>query len=171
MENEKKDQRRRFEEIARDFTPRIFKMIYNMIEDYETTKDLTQDVFVNAWKGFSSFRGDASIYTWIYRIALNRVFRYRRKNARWKIISIDDIKPTGMKENPEKNFFKEADRALIRNTIQDLPENYQAVLILRYYEDNDYATIAKILGIPVGTVRSRLHRGISTLTNLIKERI
>lgn len=171
MENEKKDQRRRFEEIARDFTPRIFKMIYNMIEDYETTKDLTQDVFVNAWKGFSSFRGDASIYTWIYRIALNRVFQYRRKNARRKIISIDDIKPTEMKENPEKNFFKEADRALIRNTIQDLPENYQAVLILRYYEDNDYATIAKILGIPVGTVRSRLHRGISTLTNLIKEKI
>ena len=65
---------RNFEQIVKEYTPRIFKMIYNMTFDYETSKDLTQDVFVRAWSNFNSFRGEASIYTWIYRIALNRVF-------------------------------------------------------------------------------------------------
>lgn len=79
MENEKMEKSRNFEQIVKRYTPRIFKMIYNMIGNYENTKDLTQDVFVKAWNGFDSFRGDASVYTWIYKIALNSVFEYRKK--------------------------------------------------------------------------------------------
>lgn len=161
---------RNFEQIVKRYTPRIFKMIYNMIGNYENTKDLTQDVFVKALNGFDSFRGDASVYTWIYKIALNSVFEYRKKDARKKIISIYDIKHPEMEEEPEKNLLQKADLELVKRSIQDLPPKYQTVIVLRYFEDNDYATIADILNIPIGTVRSRLHRGILILANLIREK-
>ncbi len=171
IENEK-EKKRRFEDIVTTNTPRIFKMIYNMIDDYETARDLTQDVFMNAWDAFSDFRGESSVYTWLYRIALNRVFQYRRKKALGgKTVSLDEAKSYETENNPKKNFLKKANCKLIKRSIRELPEKYQAVLILRYYEDYDYAAIAEILNIPIGTVRSRLHRGISNLTNIIRGKI
>lgn len=159
-----------FEKIVKKNTPRIYSMIYNMTNDYEIAKELTQEVFMNAWRGFGSFRGDSSVYTWLYRIALNTVFKYRRKQAREnKKISIDDIKNLSSENNPEKYVVEKSDRRLIKNLIYKLPRKYQEVLLLRYYENCDYSTIARTLEIPIGTVRSRLHRTLTKLGELVKE--
>lgn len=160
-----------FEKIVKKNTPRIYSMIYNMTNNYEITKELTQEVFMNAWRGFGSFRGDSAIYTWLYRIALNTVFKYRRDQARENNkISIDDIKNLAAESNPEKFMFEKSDRQLIKNLIYQLPRKYQEVLVLRYYEDCDYSKISKTLGIPIGTVRSRLHRTLTKLGELVKEK-
>jgi RNA polymerase sigma factor (sigma-70 family) len=172
---EKKDNEERkemFENIVKTHTARIYKMIYNMTNNYEISKELTQDVFTSAWKGFKSFRGDASVYTWLYRIALNTVFRHRRENARQKnFVSIDDISPPATENNPEKDLLHKSDQKLVKNMVLSLPRESQEILILRYYEDHDYTAISKILGIPIGTVRSRLHRSVTKLEELIKEKI
>ena len=161
-----------FEKIVKTNTPRIFKMIYNMTNNYQTAKDLTQDVFTSAWKGFKSFRGDSAVYTWLYRIALNTVFKYRRVKARQENkISIDEITPPAAEGTPEKLLSEKSDAALIRSSVYLLPKKYREVLVLRYYEDCDYSTIAQILGIPIGTVRSRLNRTITKLEKMIKEKI
>lgn len=147
-------------------------MIYNMTNNAEITKELAQDVFTNAWRGFKSFRGDSAIYTWLYRIALNTVFRYRREQARQaKIVSIDDITHPMAEGNPERFVVKKSEAELIKSMVYLLPRKYQEVLVLRYYEDCDYSTIAQILGIPIGTVRSRLNRTITKLGELVKEKI
>jgi RNA polymerase sigma-70 factor (ECF subfamily) len=149
-------------------------MIYNMTNNYEITKELTQDVFMNAWKGFKSFRGASSVYTWLYRIALNTVFKYRREQARQEnkiSIDIDNIKDPVTERNPEKFAVEKSDRNFIKSMVYLLPKKYQEVLVLRYYEDCDYATIARILEIPIGTVRSRLHRTLIKLEELMKEKI
>lgn len=170
---EKDEQRKkRFEKIVKTNTPRIFKMIYNMTNNYEITKELTQDVFMNAWKGFKSFRGASSVYTWLYRIALNTVFKYRRDQARQgNKISIDDIADPVTEGNPEKFTVDKADKKIIKSMINLLPKKYQEVLVLRYYEECDYATIARTLEIPIGTVRSRLHRTMIKLEELVREKI
>jgi len=169
---EKKNDKHReemFEQAVKKYTPRIYKMIYNMTKNYETTEDLTQDVFMNAWRGFKSFRGDASIYTWLYRIALNTVFKYRRQQARkGKIVSIDDIVPPKTQNNPEKFLVNKKDRHIIKKTLYALPKKHQEILILRYYEDFDYLKISQTLGIPIGTVRSRLHRALNKLEELVR---
>jgi len=160
-----------FENIIKTHTPRIYKMIYNMTNNYEITRELTQEVFMNAWRGFGSFRGDSSVYTWLYRIALNTVFKYRRTQSReGRKISIDDIKNLTTENNPEKFVIEKTDRQLIKNMVSLLPRKYQEVLVLRYYEDCDYSTIAKTLGIPIGTVRSRLHRTLAKLEEMVKEK-
>lgn len=172
---EKRDDEKRkelFEQVVKSNTPRIYKMIYNMTNNYEISKELTQEVFTNAWKGFKSFRGDSAVYTWLYRIALNVVFKYRRYQARKeKIISIDDIKHPSTESNPEKFLIQNSDQELVKKTIHSLPKKYQEVLVLRYYEGCDYSTIAQTLGIPIGTVRSRLNRTLTKLEELIKEKI
>jgi RNA polymerase sigma-70 factor (ECF subfamily) len=161
-----------FENIVKTHTARIYKMIYNMTNNYEIARELTQDVFTNAWKGFKSFRGDSSVYTWLYRIALNTVFRHRREKARQeKFVSVDEITPPATEDNPEKHLLQKSDRKLVKNMVFSLPRECQEILILRYYEDYDYSTISQILKIPIGTVRSRLHRTITKLEELIKEKI
>jgi RNA polymerase sigma-70 factor (ECF subfamily) len=161
-----------FEKIVKTNTARIYKMIYNMTNNYEIAKELTQDVFTSAWRAFSSFRGESSVYTWLYRIALNAVFKYRHEKARQgKIVSIDDITPPLSENNPEKFVLQKSDRHLVKSLVNSLPRKFQEVLILRYYEDHDYSTIAEILNIPIGTVRSRLNRTIAKLEELLKEKI
>ncbi len=161
-----------FEKVVKTHTQRIFKMIYNMTNNYEITKELTQDVFINAWRGFKSFRGDSAVYTWLYRIALNTVFKYRREKARQENkISIDEITPPAAEGNPEKFFNEKSKAQLIKSMVYLLPKKYQEVLALRYYEDCDYSTIAQILGIPIGTVRSRLNRTITKLEEMLKGKI
>jgi len=158
-----------FEQAVKKYTPRIYKMIYNMTNNYEITEDLTQDAFMNAWRSFKSFRGDSSIYTWLYRIALNTVFKYRRQQSRMeKIVSIDNIVPPETKNNPEKSLVSKNDRQIIKKTLYLLPSKHQEVLILRYYEDFDYLKISQTLGIPIGTVRSRLHRALNKLEELVR---
>jgi len=170
----KNDEQRKeiFEKVVKTNTPRIYKMIYNMTNNSEITKELTQEVFINAWRGFKSFRGDSAVYTWLYRIALNTVFKYRREQAReGKKISIDDITHLATEGNPEKFLVKKSDQQLIKSMTYLLPRKYQEVLVLRYYEGCDYSTISQILGIPIGTVRSRLHRTLNELGELVKEKI
>jgi RNA polymerase sigma-70 factor (ECF subfamily) len=171
--NKNDEQRKKiFEKVVKTNTPRIYKMIYNMTNNYEITKELTQEVFINAWRGFRSFRGDSAVYTWLYRIALNTVFKYRREQSRQaKIVPIDDITHPATENNPEKSLFKKSDQQLIKSMIYLLPRKYQEVLVLRYYENCDYSTIAQVLGIPIGTVRSRLNRTLNKLGELVKEKI
>ncbi len=172
-ENKSDEERKEiFEKVVKTHTPRIYKMIYNMTNNYEVAKELTQEVFTNAWKGFKSFRGDSAVYTWLYRIALNTVFKYRREQARQgKMISIDEIAHPKTENNPEKFLVQKNDRQLVKNMVYSLPKKYQEILVLRYYEDCNYSTISQILGIPIGTVRSRLHRTMTKLEELIKEKI
>jgi len=164
------EQSRYFEKFVKKYTPRIFKMIYNMINDYDTTKDLTQDVFFKAWDNIDSFRGESSIYTWIYRIAINRVFEYRKNTARMKTIPIEEIEVVEIEE-PEGILLMKKDMELLKDSIKELPLKYQSIITLRYFEDKDYATIARILQIPIGTVRSRLNRGLSSLVNIVRGKL
>ena len=158
-----------FEQAVKKYTPRIYKMIYNMTNNYEITEDLTQDVFMKAWRSFKSFRGDSSIYTWLYRISLNTVFKYRKQKSRMKkIVSIDDIVPPETKNNPEKSMLNKNDCQIVKQMLYSLPRKHQEILVLRYYEDFDYLKISQVLGIPIGTVRSRLHRALISLEELVR---
>lgn len=166
MENE--ETREKFAKAVREYTPRIFKMIYNMTGNYEKTRDLTQDVFLKAWEAYDDFRGESSLYTWIYRIALNRVYQYRRKKGRKDIISIEKIPDIESESNPEENIINDFEKKEIKQKIKELPDIYQNVIILRYFENFSYSQISRTLEIPVGTVRSRLHRGLKIFKSSLR---
>ena len=154
-----------FDEIVEKYTGRLFKMVYWLCGDYNESEDIVQEVFSIAWKNWKSFRGEASVYTWLYRIALNRVRRWHKKE---KPLPLDDAKDISNNSNPEKDFgIMEMRRELI-NAIGKLPQKLREPFVLKYIEDMDYQSISKSLRIPLGTVRSRLARARERLKDLLK---
>ncbi len=131
----------------------------------EDAKDLTQDVFLKVYKALPKFRGDANIYTWIYRIAINTANTFLKKRGRIQSTSIEDLEDHSLQFNlnNEENL-----KALLKSKIEELPEHYKDVLLLHYFEGFDYKEISDVLGINIGTVKSRLFRARELLSQKMR---
>jgi len=159
-----------FEEVIERYLPRIFNLVYYRVEDYEEAKDLTQDIFLKAFKAYPSFKGNSSPYTWLYRIALNHTTNYLKKRGRMKNVSLDEI----FEKNPEsfgytEDFKSELREEHIREKVMQLPHIYRDVIVLFYFESMSIDEISRLLNVPQGTVKSRLSRGREVLSRWLKE--
>jgi len=160
--------------IARYHQP-IFSLLARTVFDRDDAADLTQDVFVKVYRGVSSFHGESSLRTWIYRIALREASNQRRWWMRHKHreVAIDqemqdgeDGAPVCLKErlvDPSESPFDavvhEENRALVEKALKQVPEPFRTTLILRDIEGFVYEEVAEIEGVSLGTVKSRLVRG------------
>lgn len=152
-----------FDEIVELYKDRIFKMLFMKVGNMEDAMDLTQDVFFKVYKALASFRNESSIYTWIYKIALNTANTFLRKNGRLNQNYIDDVG-----ENTLKTSNQEELKTILKTKIEELPQHYRDVIILHYFEGFDYNEIAEILDINVGTVKSRLFRARQMLSEKMR---
>lgn len=142
--------------------PKIFRMVtaltYGSGMDAE---DLTQDVFLKAWKKSDSFHSDSNVGTWLYAIARNTVmdaYRKRKVRSLMGLFKQRDDGETVEPVDPDAGRATDNDelRDVLRKTISRLDEPYRSILILREVEDLSYAEIADITGTPEGTLKSRL---------------
>lgn len=152
-----------FDEIVELYKDRIFKMLFMKVGNMEDALDLTQDVFFKVYKALASFRNESSIYTWIYKIALNTANTFLRKNGRLNQNYIEDVG-----ENTLKTGNQEELKTILKTKIEELPQHYRDVIILHYFEGFDYNEIAEILDINVGTVKSRLFRARQMLSEKMR---
>jgi len=161
-----------FDELVDRYERRIFNLIYRIIGDYDEAADLTQDTFVAAYRAFDNFRGDASAYTWLYRVAVNvckNRFRELDKRRDMEGLSLDDGE-TGIGEvitdsgittplpTPERVVEREEMRRLVEDAIQSLPEDYRIVAVLRDLNGLTYREIAEAADLSVDVVKTRLAR-------------
>jgi len=159
--------------IAKYHQP-IFSLIARTIPDPADAADLTQDVFIKIYRGIGSFHGDSSLRTWIYRIALREASNQRRWWGRHKRQEItietecgdQDGQPFCLKdtlidlqESPFERAAHEEVRARVEEELRHVPEPFHAVVVLRDIEGFSYEEVAEILGVNLGTVKSRLMRG------------
>ena len=155
-----------FEELVKMYSDRLFRMVYSRIGDYHDTMDLVQEIFYRAYRGYGSFRGEASLFTWLYRIAINTTNRYLSRLGKRKEVPLNmDLVHM---DDPQKNLEKDEERDRLRRMLGRLNDDQRTILFLRYYEGLDYKEIADILGIPMGTVRSRLSRARASLEKLME---
>jgi len=154
-----------FDEIVHLYKDRIFKMLYMKVGNMEDAMDLTQDVFLKVYRALPGFRGDSNIYTWIYRIAINTANTFLKKRGRFQSSSIENMEDNSLKFNlnNEENL-----KTLLKSKIEELPEHYKDVLLLHYFEGFDYKEIADVLGINIGTVKSRLFRARELLSQKMR---
>jgi RNA polymerase sigma-70 factor (ECF subfamily) len=141
-----------------------------MVSGREEAEDVVQDTFVRAYEKLNAFRQDSSFYTWLYRIAVNTAL-YRQRQRRQEPAgeppqpSTEPSDPLG---SPTEHLLR-AERARdVRLALTRLAEEFRLVLVMRDVEGFDYQTIARILDISVGTVRSRLHRARSNMRELLR---
>jgi len=152
-----------FGELVRKYQDRLFRTMVHLMGHREDARDVVQEAFVQAFVKLESFRGGSAFYTWLYRIAFNLAASHGRR--RRPSGSIDEarerrgIEPSDPNPGPEAHLQQQQHCQQVRCAIARLDEEFRAVIVLRELEGCAYETIAEMLDIPIGTVRSRLHRG------------
>ena len=161
----KKGDKKAYEVLVLQYQDRLFFSVYKFLKDYELAQDIAQEAFVKAFKNIEKFRGDSSFYTWIYRIAINTAKNFLSSKSRKSEIYDDEIMELKLSEsavtseNPENILEAEELRSLMMDAIQDLPDDIRTTLSLREFDGLSYEEIAEVQNCPIGTVRSRIHKG------------
>ncbi|MCA9100363.1 MAG: sigma-70 family RNA polymerase sigma factor [Planctomycetales bacterium] len=162
-----------FGRLVRRYQDRLFGTMAHLTGCPEEAEDVVQEAFVQAFVRLETFGGRSSFYTWLYRIAFNvSASRQRRRRPR---VSLDELgetrglDPVADGARPEAALDADERAALVHRALETLSEEHRAVLVLREMEDCDYETIAEVLEIPVGTVRSRLSRARSQLRDRLRD--
>ncbi|MEX2031678.1 MAG: sigma-70 family RNA polymerase sigma factor [Dehalococcoidia bacterium] len=154
-----------FAEFVTEFEPRIAAVLSRMLDDPRDAAQATQDTFVQAWRNLDGFRGDAAVFTWLYRIATNTaLMRLRRR--RHHTVNIDELRDTA-----EPNGTDLAGEVVSRLQVIDavrtalalLPPDQRVVVALRDIEGFSNDEVADVLDVAVSTVKTRLHRGRARL--------
>ena len=161
-----------FNTLVAERSGEIYGLLYRMTENAEEARDLTQETFLRAFQSISSFRGDADLRTWIYRIAINQArnrWRWWRRRKREVTVSLDSAEGQQKQplldtlaeaaRNPEQDTLAHERQQALRRALQSLGSVYREAVILRDIEGFSYEEIAATLEISVGTVKSRLARG------------
>ncbi len=169
-----------FDALVDRYQDRIFGVISRLVSDVERGRDLTQETFLKAFRGLRGFTGDAAFYTWLYRIARNVVTSAGRYDRARPVVAVSldaptssgredsaRIDPPATGGDPVERLLEDERRAMVLAAVAELQLDFREVLVLRDFEDRSYEEIAELLEIPVGTVRSRLHRARADL----KERL
>ena len=151
-----------FDGLVRRYQDRLLSAVIHVSGSRVEAEDVVQEAFVQAYLKLTSFAGGSSFYTWLYRIALNgAISRRRKRRGGASIEQTRDLagnEPADTTEPPPDRVLRHERAAQVRRAMSALPDEFRVVLVLREMEGCDYDTIAQILELPIGTVRSRLHR-------------
>ncbi len=162
-----------FGELVTRYQDRLLNAVVHVIGSHDEALDVVQDAFVQAYTKLDSFKGESAFYTWLYRIAFNTAVTHRRK--RRSEMSIERVReeaggePIDRGGAPDEPLEQQERVAQVRAALARLSEEHRTVLVLREIDGCCYETIAEILDMPVGTVRSRLHRARLQLRDELKE--
>ena len=165
--------RQAFNRLVLLYQTRIYNLALNYVKTPEEAKDLTQDIFVTAYRSLPSLREAQKFSAWLNQVALNHCRnRYRKLQRRgyFTSTSTDDIIVPELlsTDNPEQNLERYERIQLVRTAIASLPETEKEILVLRDLQDLTYEEISETLELPLGTVKSKLNRARHALKNKIK---
>ena len=155
-----------FEPLIRRHQKTIFNLVYRMLGDYDEAAEVSQEVFLSAYRAIGTFRGDANFSTWLYRIALNHATTRRKSlNLRQqRYVAIENSEPaTDPQLGPAETMEKKEVRERVQQALNSLDPDDATVILLRDLHDAPYEEVARVLEIPIGTVKSRLHRARQAL--------
>ncbi len=166
----------KFEDVYKRYYNDVFRFILSKIRNVNDALDLTNEVFLRAFKGFNKFKGLSSVKTWLFKIAINEMRRYWRYYIHTVPIYEDDEKD--IMDNPALSYIHEEEEYhkpepaypldKFKRAFSTLPEGYQRVLYMFYIEKKTYSQIAKELDISIGTVKSRLNRAKARLLKYLE---
>ncbi len=149
-----------FEELAMPLFDQLYNFACWLTQDRNEAEDLVQETYAKAWKGFSSFQPGTNFRAWIYRI-LRNTFLTSRTGLKTATVPLEEdhaVDAVVDSETPESIFLSRSSAQELQNAIDGLPVQFREVLLLCEVEEMSYQEIAHTVGIPIGTVMSRLSR-------------
>jgi RNA polymerase sigma-70 factor (ECF subfamily) len=156
-------------ELVNRYQEKLHHILVGLVQNQEDARDLAQEVFIKAYRGLRSFCADATFYTWLYRIAVNTCIDFRR-SSRCRVASISleepllaesDFEPldTRWDSDPERVLAVEDLQRHVHQAIEDLAEPFRSAVWLRDIEGCSLQEMAALMHCPLGTVKTRIHRG------------
>src|ERR1043166_9509378 len=156
-----------YDELVRRYQERIYATVYHMTSNHEDANDLTQETFIKAYRALKSFKGDASFYTWVYRIAVNKTINFlKQRKHRGGQMSLNDLDFNAehdpdlvaliSEKNPRRDLNLAELQEKLNAAMQKLSETHRLVVTLHDIQGLAHEEIARIMDCNVGTVRSRL---------------
>jgi len=176
---------RAFNELVRLFERRVFALVLRMLGNRAEAEDLAQEVFVQVFKAIGTFRGDARLSTWIYRIAINlcknrsKYLRVRHADEQDEIealaerVPMDEARHANVAQvaRPDEMAAGRQVEAIVQRAILELEPSFRECLILRDVEELSYEEIEEITGLAAGTVKSRIHRARAQLRTIVEREL
>ena len=155
-----------FEVLVRRHEKAIFNLVYRLLGNYDEAAEVAQEVFLSAFKSIHQFRGEANFSTWLYRIGLNHASTRRKslQSSQQRLVPFDGTQVTADGSvDPAKNLQHKEIHQRVQQALNSLDPEDARIVLLRDLQDIPYEDVAEMLDIPVGTVKSRLHRARQAL--------
>lgn len=162
---------RAFDMLLQRYENRVFNFTLRMLGDYQNSREVTQDIFLRAFRYLGNYRGDGKFSTWLFTIASStckNALAYYRIREKYRQHTTQDPEQTtefdpvsvipDITNAPERKLEQNAMSEMLTQAIKDLPETYRKVIVLKDVNDFSYEEIAEIAGVPIGTVKSRIAR-------------
>ncbi len=152
-----------FQQLIERHQDRLFGLLRRLVRDRFAVEDLAQEVFVKVFRKLHTFNRESAFFTWVYRIAVNAATDHLERQGRRKLRLVEDTNTLdsgdrGSDCGAAEPILEEELRQVTRQILEELPEKYRTILVLREYEDLSYTDMAEVLGCSIGTVESRLFR-------------
>ena len=177
VERVQRGDKKAFDLLVLKYQQKVANLVSRYIRDPGETLDVTQEAFIKAYRALGNFRGESAFYTWLYRIAINTAKNYLVAQARRPPGTDVDAETaeqldvgTRLREynTPENHLLQDELAETVAEAMNDLPEDLRTAIMLRELEGMSYDEIAKAMGCPVGTVRSRIFRARAAIDARLK---
>ena len=162
-----------FRELYEMYASMVFNVSCRMLGNRHESEDVTQDVFISAYRSIKEFRSDSRLSTWLYRIAVNHCLNHQARKKREKWISLDVFSSSdadqhssvtiSKEHSPDRMLERRETEVIVQNAINTLPKQQRIALVLHRYEGLSYDEIAKIMECSVSSVESRIFRAKQNL--------
>lgn len=161
---------RAFSEIVNRYERRVFFVVKRMLNDDDESADATQEVFIKLHDSLKKFRGDANLYTYIYRIATNVAISYLRKRKVRAVVRLDEMVSnmlTGGNE-PQRDSDRDELKQLVADAVAALPAQQKQVFVLRFYEELSYEEIAQVMNRSMGAMKANYFHAMKKIGEYLK---
>jgi RNA polymerase sigma-70 factor, ECF subfamily len=152
-----------FEALVTPYERMIWRLCWRYVRHDADAQDCVQETMLKAWRQLPQYRGECSVESWLYRICVSCCLDFLRRRGNRNHESVDvmtdlGLDPVSPEPQPEEKVLAEAEKQEIHEAISDLPQTMQEVLVLNVLEGRSYEDTAALIGISIGTVKSRLNR-------------
>ncbi len=159
-----------FDELIIRYQKRVSSLVYRYVEDRDCASDLVQDIFLKIYTNIKRFKGDASFSTWLFRIAVNDCIDYKRRLKVRRETSLDAITEKGFDPRDDRQdaqiemgLLTRIENKRIRSLVDQLDPDQKMILVMKVYEEMTFEDIARVMGAPLSTIKSRLYKALDNL--------
>ncbi len=162
-------QREAFERIVREYSEQLYWQIRRMVLTHDDANDVLQNTFIKAWTNLDSFRGEAKLSTWLYRIAINECLTFLNRQRAISQLSIDDVDTNRLNQLEGDSYF-DGDEAQLQfqKALHTLPEKQRLVFNLKYFQEMKYEEMSEVLGTSVGALKASYHHAVKKIEAFLK---